>query len=1025
MDRPKQDMQEKRTSQPVKPGDRLVVVDVLRGFALFGILFVNIFSMSGLPYRGPFTDSFSQALMNLIELLVEAKFYHLFSFLFGWGIAIQWLRSRERNQPFLGRFVRRLVILFVIGTLHAVFLWSGDILADYAFFGLLLVFFFWMPSPLILALAVLMIGLAVLRGAPIGFIETLNANREAFIASFNIQIAAPPAFGADYLADVAFRARVFFTEVLNYLWLPYYFFSVFGMFLLGLFVGKSKIFEHIDRHIRLLKIVLVTGLLLGGLANYFFAYRAPSFVPAEYIRFAQFASRTIGAPALMLFYVCGLTLLFERTRFKQRLLPLANVGRMALTNYLTHSVVALIVFQLFGLYRQISLPVALLYVTLLYLAQIRISAWWLENHPFGPMEWLWRTLTYGRLQPWFKVHKLDQDDKPLPEWLQSLSDTWNRLSPNVRLGTFWAVLLVWALALLTWQSNISPRQGTFYQQLTERLSGEDDQSTTGDQESEEGQPEAETVPSVVATPEVEPVEYTPGELAANGDFIALSATFDTELALDHIQTLSDPVYNGRLAGSPQGWAAGEYIAEQFAAFGLQPAGEDGTFFQPFETSLVTLSQTPTMSVQTAAGTTLTDFDPFVDFAPWLYNYAGPGSASGEVIFANNCAHDDFDTITVIDKIVLCRWNVTNEDEVLNALEHGAAGLLLIPSPNFALDFKYDYKPALVPEPMPTLLVSDSVVELLLEGSGVSLSELSLTYHPFELSTSLSMSVEAEGASACVTDPCTSRNVLGVLPGRDPEFRDQVIILGAHYDHMGGAPDGTYWPGANDNASGVSMLLEIARSWQAAGFVPRRTVLFAAWDAEEMGLLGSAYYVANPQYPLSESVAQLNFDVVGAGDGEVSVFVGGGLEEQINALAEAVDIPTVASDVTSSDHASFLSVDIPSGAFYAEGYDGVGTLHRTIDTIDTLNPEALRNVGRLGSLSTMVIADVHPSIETVLQDRQEAVQNQDLDALLATSAGLAQQLDRIWFENLQALEITSFDYQLQDLTVEGDQAVALI
>ena len=143
MHNPSQAKEGTRPNRPVQPTNRLVVVDVLRGFALFGILFVNIYSMAGLPYRGPFPDALSQNLQDIIEFLVEAKFYHLFSFLFGWGISIQLLRSRERGQPFLGRFIRRLVVLFIFGTLHSVLLWNGDILADYAFFGLLLALVFW------------------------------------------------------------------------------------------------------------------------------------------------------------------------------------------------------------------------------------------------------------------------------------------------------------------------------------------------------------------------------------------------------------------------------------------------------------------------------------------------------------------------------------------------------------------------------------------------------------------------------------------------------------------------------------------------------------------------------------------------------------------------------------------------------------------------------------------------------------------------------------------------------------------
>jgi Zn-dependent M28 family amino/carboxypeptidase len=117
----------------------------------------------------------------------------------------------------------------------------------------------------------------------------------------------------------------------------------------------------------------------------------------------------------------------------------------------------------------------------------------------------------------------------------------------------------------------------------------------------------------------------------------------------------------------------------------------------------------------------------------------------------------------------------------------------------------------------------------------------------------------------------SANVLAVLPGADPELAQQVIVVGAHYDHVGDDPpdeQGAFlrYPGANDDASGVAVLLEMARLWQAAGYRPRRTVLLAAWGAQELGELGSRHYAAHPVWPLEQTVAMLQLDAVGGGDG---------------------------------------------------------------------------------------------------------------------------------------------------------------
>jgi Zn-dependent M28 family amino/carboxypeptidase len=108
----------------------------------------------------------------------------------------------------------------------------------------------------------------------------------------------------------------------------------------------------------------------------------------------------------------------------------------------------------------------------------------------------------------------------------------------------------------------------------------------------------------------------------------------------------------------------------------------------------------------------------------------------------------------------------------------------------------------------------------------------------------------------------ARNVLGLLPGFDPDHKDEIVVVGAHYDHVGTDPDGAVYNGANDNAAGVAAMLEIARLWQVQGFRPARSVLFAAWDDHEQGLHGSRYYAQHPSFPLVQTVAVLNLDVIG-------------------------------------------------------------------------------------------------------------------------------------------------------------------
>jgi hypothetical protein len=337
----------------------------------------------------------------------------------------------------------------------------------------------------------------------------------------------------------------------------------------------------------------------------------------------------------------------------------------------------------------------------------------------------------------------------------------------------------------------------------------------------------------LSTPIVRPVSYAPGPIAATGDLVALASTFDADSALAQIETLTGPPYLGRYPSSAGGRAAGEYLAGQFAAYGLQPAGDGGTFFQSFPVEYVALADVPHLAIERFDGTVVESYVPYRDFGAILRGYSGAGVAEGEAVWVNDCAREDFDLLDVVSKVVLCR-DASIRDAQRNALEHGAAGLLLLTDPRQRPpDFGSTYRETWVSEPIPTFRVFPSVTQDLLLGSGRSEADLSSTFVPFPLLARVRMRVNTVGAESCPRAGCLARNVLGVLPGRDPQYNNQVVILGAHYDHLGQSPDGTVWAGANDNASGVAVMLEIAKRWHEQGYVPRRTVLFAAWDAEEM------------------------------------------------------------------------------------------------------------------------------------------------------------------------------------------------
>lgn len=401
--------------QPISEGDRLQIVDILRGFALFGILLVNMaIFKAAFGFGGPAALDDMPLLDRLarqaITLLAEGKFFTLFSFLFGFGFAIQMLRAQERGRPFVGRFSRRLLILLGIGLLHAFLIWYGDILVSYALIGFaLLLFRNARPRTLLIWAAILLLGMTLVIGGLMGLfewsrtipgaVEQIQQLEQQTVAQFEQQFAEDQrVYGSGSYAEVvAYRARFMPTVYLSMIfqWPP-----VLAMFLLGLYAGKRGILHDPAAHLPLLRRVRFWGLTLG--------FASSLLVVVLQGRLSLFGSTmtpllnfSIAGPLLSMGYAATIVLLAQQPGWLRRLMPLAPVGRMALSNYLLQSLVATTIFYGYGvgLYGQWGAAAGLLLSVVIYALQIPLSNWWLSRFRFGPMEWLWRSLTYGRAQP--------------------------------------------------------------------------------------------------------------------------------------------------------------------------------------------------------------------------------------------------------------------------------------------------------------------------------------------------------------------------------------------------------------------------------------------------------------------------------------------------------------------------------------------------------------------------------------------------------------------------------------------------
>lgn len=400
------------TLGPVTSNERIDVLDVLRGLAVGGILLGNLQWFSGYGFMPPAlveqTSAIDHGVRFLIHFFVEGKFYSIFSFLFGFGFAIQMARAAERGDTKASLFKRRLFWLLVIGILHAVLLWSGDILTLYALLGFVLLLFRKTSDARLLKWTFVMIAVpvvvylvffalfvafvppeatAAIEAGPTGMwknamqIIPTGSYTEIF-SGFNLQMLA------GRWAGLIIQMR-----------LP----KVFAMFLLGVYAYRCGYLQNASQHQSLIRRVLIWGLGLGVVGNAVFAYFAKSEAdfPPTVAGLIGVASYAVAVPAMALGIAALITTLWQKAAWQRVLSVLAPVGRMALTNYLMQTIVCVTIFYGygFGQFGRFGAVWATLIGLAIFAVQIVISSFWLRAFRFGPMEWLWRRLTYRQPLP--------------------------------------------------------------------------------------------------------------------------------------------------------------------------------------------------------------------------------------------------------------------------------------------------------------------------------------------------------------------------------------------------------------------------------------------------------------------------------------------------------------------------------------------------------------------------------------------------------------------------------------------------
>ncbi|MCC5806837.1 MAG: DUF418 domain-containing protein [Opitutales bacterium] len=400
---------------PVPPSERIEFLDFLRGTALFGILVVNIPLMVGplnayLAAYSLWTDPANTAATVFIRFFFEGSFYVLFSLLFGVGFHLILTRAAARGGPALGRYRRRLAILALFGVLHIIFLWYGDILLAYALFGFVLILFRKRSDTTCLVWAGVFAALPfVLTTALAGLIQLGLSHPEA-AAEMRAAFAEQENHVRDSVATaLAVYPHGGFTAIMGMRLaeyrdsLPGYFFFfplVLGIMLAGMVVARRGWLADPAAHEAVYRraFAVALPLALAGKAAYAWLSLSASFLIPDAALAGATLALTLGGPALTVVYIVLLRRLYLSAKLRAAVQAVAAAGRMALTHYIGQSlIVTTIAFNYgFGLYGRINIWQGILLAALIYILQVMASPWWLARFRRGPLEALWRRLTYGR-----------------------------------------------------------------------------------------------------------------------------------------------------------------------------------------------------------------------------------------------------------------------------------------------------------------------------------------------------------------------------------------------------------------------------------------------------------------------------------------------------------------------------------------------------------------------------------------------------------------------------------------------------
>jgi len=401
---------------------RITVIDALRGFTLFGIIITHMIEQyyAGAMPENPnpaapgAMDIINGIVQGLAWILINGKFYAIFSFLFGLSFYIQ-LSKAKADLPFLLKFTWRLLILFGIGMIHHLH-YRGDILTIYAMVGIVLLISYRLPDKYLLVLSLLLvfdvpgiliriIGFAQNDPSVNAFIN--NQDKEKNQAYFEI-------FKSGSYVDLIKANLDSFSQKMGYQVWSGRIYMTPGLFLLGLYAGRKRFFEEIPSRISEIKKYLknsawaLLGTTLGAVAFFLIANSIVGQLSQDANIVAGVTISDFFNTFLAMIYVAGFILLFQKPKWNKRLMRFYDAGRMGLTTYLMQAFFGIMIFSTLGLglVNQLGAAICLCLAVGIFIIQILIAKFWMKHFYFGPVEWLWRSLTNLKIQPLLKSREV-------------------------------------------------------------------------------------------------------------------------------------------------------------------------------------------------------------------------------------------------------------------------------------------------------------------------------------------------------------------------------------------------------------------------------------------------------------------------------------------------------------------------------------------------------------------------------------------------------------------------------------------